>query len=281
MSKSKVAQDIVISDTHCGDRLALVPRKGVPLDDGGMYLPSRMQLQLCDMWDEFGRWVKHVTRGEPFNLIHNGDAVDGVHHGSVHQFSHNLGDQVRCAVDVLGPLVALSRESGGTYYHVRGTEAHIGKSGQTEEAVAKALGSRPNEEGQHARWELWRRFPHGGLAHYLHHIGTTGSAAYEATAVHKEMVEAFAEAGRWGDEPPHVVVRSHRHRHIEVRVPTNRGYGTAVVTPAWQLKTPFTWKIPGARLSQPQIGGVLIREGDEELYTRSKVWRLERSKEEA
>jgi hypothetical protein len=53
----------------------------------------------------------------------------------------------------------------------------------------------------------------------------------------------------------------------------------AIVTPGWQAKTPFAWKIPGARLSQPQFGGVLIRKGDEELHSRAKVWRLERSRE--
>lgn len=238
-----------------------------------------MQLQLCQMWEDFKKWALHVTRGEPFNLVVNGDTVEGVHHGAVHQFSQHMGDQVGCAIRVLLPLADLARESGGSVYAIRGTETHVGKSGQAEEAVAKGIGAEPNRQGQHARWDLWRRFPGGALAHYLHHIGTTGSAAYEATAVHKEMVEEFAEAGRWGKEPPTIVVRSHRHRHIEVRCPTSKGYGTAVVTPAWQLKTPFTWKIPGARISQPQIGGILIREGDEDLYTRARVWSLERSEE--
>jgi hypothetical protein len=54
------------------------------------------------------------------------------------------------------------------------------------------------------------------------------------------------------------------------------GDAMAVVTPAWQMKTPFTWKIPGARQSQPQFGGIVIRQGDEELHIRKKVWRLER-----
>jgi len=32
-------------------------------------------------------------------------------------------------------------------------------------------------------------------------------------------------------------------------------------------------------LSQPQFGGLVIRKGDDELYTRSKVWCLERTRE--
>jgi hypothetical protein len=52
------------------------------------------------------------------------------------------------------------------------------------------------------------------------------------------------------------------------------------VTPAWQGKTPFVWKVPGARLSEPQFGGVMIRRGDEEFYFRRQVWTLDRSPEE-
>jgi len=232
------------------------------------------------MWTEFWQeWVPRVTKGEPYAVVMNGDALDGVHHNSVTQVSHNLKDQSAIAYTVLSEITNKAKDG---YYHVRGTEAHVGKSAQEEERLAEALGAIPNEQGQHARWELWKRVGSsqgGHLCHFLHHIGTTGSAAYESTAVHKELVEAFVEAGRWGDEPPQVVVRSHRHRHYEIRIATGKGYGISTVTPAWQLKTPYTYRIPGSRLAQPQFGGVLIRAGDEELHTRFFVRRIERPTE--
>jgi len=208
----------------------------------------------------------------------NGDALDGVHHGATTQISHNLADQERLACDILRPRVA----KAARYVHIRGTEAHVGKSAESEERVARELGAIPNEEGQHARYDLWLRLggPKGPLVHFLHHIGTTGSSAYEATAVHKELVESYVEAGRWGDEPPRCIVRSHRHRALRVHIPVADGEALAVVTPAWQLKTAFAWKIPGARLSQPQIGGTIIKLGDEAgLYVRSFTRRMERSHE--
>lgn len=279
---------IVVSDTHCGCGLGLCPPEGVQRDEGQPLTPSPLQIKMWSIWEEFwGEWVPRVTRGEPWDLVMNGDAIDGVHHNSTTQMSHNLGDQQKIAIACLKPRIAACLKSGGRYYHVRGTEAHVGQSGESEERLAKSLGAVPNEVGQHARWELWKRignFPSrhstGHLCHFLHHIGTTGSSAYESTAVYKEMIESFVEAGRWEDDPPQVIVRSHRHRHFETRIATRRGYGIATVTPAWQLKTPFTWKIPGARLSQPQFGGILIRAGDEELHTRFFVHRLERPKED-
>lgn len=268
---------IVISDTHCGCQLGLCPPEGLKLDEGGIYTPSSLQRRVWGFWEEFwGEWVPRVTRGEPYAVVMNGDGIDGRHHGATHQISHNIKDQIELAHRILAPV---ARKAEGGYYHVRGTEAHVGPSAEAEEALAARLGAVPNSAGQHARWELWKKLgPH--LCHFLHHIGTTGSTAWQATAVNKEMSESFVEAGRWGDQPPQVIVRSHRHTCIEVRVPTAAGYGIAIVTPAWQMRTPFAWKVPGARLSQPQIGGILIRLGDEELHTRFKVWRVERPEAE-
>lgn len=258
--------------------MALCPPTGARLDGGGFYVPRGAQAALWPVWLDFWRWVDQVTEGKPYDLVVNGDALDGVHHGATTQISHNLKDQEALACDILRERVA----GAARYFHIRGTEAHVGKSAESEERVAASLGASPNEDGQHARYDLWLRMggPKGPLVHFLHHIGTTGSSAYEATAVHKELVESYVEAGRWGDEPPQAIVRSHRHRDILDSIPCANGRALAVVTPAWQLKTPFAWKIPGARLSQPQIGGAILKAGSEvSLYSRHFVRRMERSRE--
>lgn len=278
---------IVVSDTHCGCRLGLLHPNGTTVDSGGLYLPSEFQRKMWAWWEEFwGEWVPAVTRGEPFDLVHNGDAIDGVHHNSTTQISHNLIDQQQIAEDVLRPVVERCKASGGTYYHIRGTEAHVGKSGEYEERLARTLGAKPNKEGQHARYDLWKRVGdrdaavHAPLVHLLHHVGTTGSAAHESSAVNAELAAEYVEAGRWGREPPDFVVRSHRHRSIAVGVPAKHGKAVSLVTPAWQGKTPYVFKIPGARLSEPQIGGVLIRQGDEVFYHQEWVRSFDRSPEE-
>ena len=279
-STQKVNNLIVVSDTHCGCRMGLVHPDGIQVDGGGRYLPSTVQRKMWDRWQEFwGEWVPEVTRGEPFDLVHNGDAIDGVHHRSTTQISHNLEDQQRMAEMVLRPAVDLCRQSGGTYYHIRGTEAHVGQSGEYEERLARTLGAKPNAEGQYARFDLWKRVG-SCLVHLLHHIGTTSSAAHESSAVNAELTAEYVEAARWNREPPDFIVRSHRHRSIAVDLNSAKGYAAGIVTPAWQLKTPYVWKIPGARISEPQLGGVLIRQGDEEFYYRRKVWSMDRSSEE-
>jgi hypothetical protein len=145
-----------------------------------------------------------------------------------------------------------------------------------EEQLAESLRAIPNAEGQFARYDLWLQVG-DGLVHALHHIGTTSSSAHEASAVNAELTAEFVEAARWGDTPADVTIRSHRHRYIETRFATDRGVGISVVTPGWQGKTPFAWKIAGARLAPPQFGGLVVRRGDRRLYTDAQVWTPARS----
>lgn len=272
---------VVVSDIHSGCRLALCPPDGIRLDDGGYYKPSELQLKLWEYWEFFwNEWVPVVTKGEPYAIAFNGDATDGIHHNSVTQISHNMVDQVNLAEKILSPLIPKCK---GLYYHLRGTEAHVGPSGQFEEELANRLKAVPNEQGQRARWELYIRVGLG-LVHLSHHIGTTGSMAYETSGPQKELEQMFVAAARWGLEVPDVVVRSHRHRSVETRVRmkkgTRYGFATACTTAAWQLKTPFAYRIAGARRSLPQIGGTVVRCGDEDMFTRHYICSIEPSRTE-
>jgi len=276
VKKRGVRNIVVISDQHFGSRLGLCP-SWVKLDDGGIYRSSKNQKIVFSWWDEFWtNWVPRVTKHEEFYVVDNGDALDGVPHGSVAEISNNIEDQVRIAKDVLSEVLRLPKCAG--YFHIRGTEAHVGKSGQYEEMLARELGAIPDENGNHARWDLWLEMSGGVLVHFTHHVGVTQSAQYESTAVLKELVEAYNEAGRQRERAPDVVVRSHRHRSIKIEVPTSRGYGIVFTTAAWQLNTPYSWRFALGRAGTPQIGGHLIRHGDEDwVYTRSKIWHIERS----
>jgi len=266
---------IVVSDLHCGCRMGLCPPGKHHLDEGGTYEPSKLQLKMWEWWREFwDEWVPKVTRGEPYAIVLNGDMIDGEHHGSKTPISTNINDQRHIAQKALRPEI----EKCENLYIVRGTEAHVGKSAEFEENFAESLGAVQTPTGEYSSWELWLRVggKKGCLAHFMHHIGTTGRTHYESSAPMAELGEAFAEAGRWHDKAPDIVARAHRHRFIEVRLPAENGYGIVFVTPGWQLRTPFSQRIAGGRNSLPQFGGVLIRQGNEEHYTRSFVRNVSR-----
>lgn len=282
MKKTKQIRNIVVvSDLHCGCRMGLCPKSGAVItgaDPGGdlTVMPSKLQSVVWGWWEEFwGDWVPKYTHKEPYDVVLNGDVIDGSHHNSTTQISQNIQDQVKLAVSIMRPVVDKCKRRGGEFFSVRGTAAHVGESSIHEEQVAMELGAKP-AGGVYSRFELWKKLG-SHLIHFLHHIGTTGSSAHESSAVNAEMAAEFVEAARWGVKPPSVIVRSHRHSAIEVRIPTKWGYATSVVTPSWQLKTPYVYRIASARLRPPQIGGLVIRLDDMgAVYTNLFVKHLQR-----
>lgn len=274
--KNQILNAIVISDTHCGCQFGLCPEK-VYLDGGGVYNPSKFQKVVLECWRFFWEeWVPKVTRGDDYCVILNGDAMDHRHHGSTTQITQNLSDQENIAYEVLAPIV---EKCNGLFYFIRGTEAHTGPAAEAEEQLAKRLGTVKDENGNYSRYELYIKIG-SCLAHFSHHIGTTGSHAYETSALMSEYANTCVDSAKWGIPTPDIVVRSHRHKHTEIRVPTAKEYGYCFVTSGWQLKTPFSYRMPGGRVMTPTIGGSMIRQGDEEFFTRHKTWPIARSKTE-
>ncbi len=265
---------VIIADTHFACKLALCPPT-VTLDEGGTYHISRFQEAILECWNSFhDEWVPRVTRGEPHILVLNGDGMDSRHHEATTLITNNLADQQKIAYEMLAPKV----ERAAAFYYIRGSESHSGPSGENEEKLAEKLGAIPDETGNHSRYELYLNVGNC-LVHLTHHIGVTGSLAYETTALMKEYAETTSEAARWGKKAPNVVARAHRHRNAEIQVPTAHGYGYCFTTPSWQLKTPYVYRGMG-RISTPQLGGSLVRQGDEEFYTRHKIWSIERPRTE-
>jgi len=272
---------IVISDEHIGDGLGLCHPDGAERDEGGRYACSSLQLKLWERWEYFWNdWVPIVTRGEPFAVVQNGDAIDGVHHNNITQWTHNLEDQIKAAENVLKDVV---NRCEGRFYYVRGTEEHAGKSAMFEEMLAERLRAVPDERKKYSRWLLRIRIG-AALVHVTHHIGVSSSLAYETSALQRALQNEFTEAARWEREAPDVLVRSHRHRNCEVRVRFKKTnprmqkqmmdtrFCTCFTTAGWQLDTPLTWRFSN---QMPQIGGSMVRCGDEDVYARHMVWDID------
>lgn len=263
MGKRDAGAVVLIGDTHCGCRLGLCPPGGFPVDDGGTYEPSKAQSVVWGWWREFwDRFVPSVARGK-LTVVLGGDLIEGTHHRSTTPISHNIGDQLAIAEEALQPIVKLA--AGGLYV-VRGTEAHVGSSATDEEQLARRLGAKPNEHGQRARYDLRLRIGPWVL-HDVHHVGSGCNISTSPGHLARELSDEYTAATQWGIVPPDIVVRHHVHRMGEVRVATARGFGVACSVPAWQLKTPYTWRIRGGRVEPPQIGGLVVTYDDKTYQT--------------
>lgn len=259
---------LFLGDTHIGDDGGLCPPTGFVRDSGAVVTQNRGQRVTWEHWEEAREWVRQVLKGRPFDAVLGGDLVDGMHHNSTTEMSDNINDQERAAVSILAKML----EGSDRRFAYRGTDAHVGPAGQSDERIARALDCTPDEDGRFARYDLWYRMGHkdGPLVHGLHHIGTVGTQAYESTALMKEYTESCIEAARMGVQPPDVIVRHHRHRGLDVKIPTKRGQALVFTVQGWQLKSSsFTWRATGVRQAVPQLGLTLLLFNDEAgAYTR-------------
>lgn len=275
MTKPTKSALISVSDLHIASTFGLCPEKGMRLDGGGRYEPSKFQAGLLKAWSHFwGEFVPYTTKGYRLAaVVINGDAVEGIHHNRTAIVGTTWTEMENAAVVMLEPL----RNMAEKFYFVRGTEAHAGPLAESEERIAKRLGADLTETGESSHWQVRLR-PRGAhtLFHFAHHIGVTSSAAYETSAPMREMVTTFIEAAQWEQGLPDVIVRSHRHRFTLVPLPGvmdgiyRRRY--AVITPGWQLKTPHAERID--RMRMPHIGGVCYLVEDGECQVKEKLYPL-------
>ncbi len=221
---------------------------------------SPVQKELWRWWTEFWDFVKFVTNGEPYVMVHNGDQVDGAHHGCTQLVSANISDQTRFFVDLMKPRVS----KAVAFYCTCGTAAHAGQSSASEEMAARELGAVPDENGNHTRQDLWIEMGKE-LIQFAHHIGTTSSQAYKSSPAMRLMAAMYGAAGEHGFRPPSIMIRSHAHDYIEVK----RANCRVAVCPAWQVKT--DWLHGKDTASLPIIGGLIIKQGDLGVHIREFV----------
>ena len=270
--KAKDLPWALIGDPHVGCGMAIMPKEGFTGDNGVHYFPSPMQQKLHDRWENgFWPWVEKETGGR-YNVLVNGDLIDGVHHSAVTQWSQHLLDQRRACIELLKPI----RARANRFIVVRGTESHVGQSGQHDEAIAEALDAERSPSGTYSHWEVYLRLG-GGLVHIAHHIAATSSPFAKSSALQRQIALSYVNSGRWGDEPPVMFVRSHRHQCSWVGEPCKQGIVTCLVLPAWQLKTPYVHRL--ALMQEPEYGGAILFSGDNGVYHKPWVERVERPDE--
>lgn len=219
------------------------------LDDGGTYLPSKAQLWTFEKWEDF--WSRARAKRDKHNAdlyaLLNGDAHDGNHHGTTQIISGNEEVQAYIAQRTFGVVKDSKPEK---IFVVRGTEAHVGPSGSSEENLARWLHAEKDPVTEAWSSWHWRLQIHGVLIDAQHHTSMGRLPWTMANAANRLAAEVFFEHARNRLPPPHLVFRSHVHRHADSyqAQPTR-----AIILPAWQLKTGYAHKV--APNSLADIGG--------------------------
>ena len=280
---------------HCGSTVGLCPPEGIALDDGGLYEPSEAQRWLWECWEAAWAEVKVIARQQrsKVTLCLNGDRIDGDHHRTAQIASPLTGLHVHCAMESLRVPLALTPSE---IHIMRGTPAHVGRSADAEEGIAKAI-----------KGQLWNVVPdpdtgnlssyrriidveggvrldiahHGRMGRRAHTVGSY-SRLYSFDIWAERMLEAYRHM-REGDDPlaafnkhrpPDVAVRSHNHRYADSGR-DHRGVTRVISTPAWEFATEWIHKIAAESLAD--LGVVVLVCQGSEVEVRPILFSPERS----
>ena len=99
---------LVLSDLHVGSTVGLWPADFVS-NEGNPIGQNHFQKWLWKCWVDMNEWVAKVTDGQPYDIVINGDIVDGIHHKTLQVMTPDLGDQVTAVKQILGELMDRSR----------------------------------------------------------------------------------------------------------------------------------------------------------------------------
>lgn len=265
MKKKRIA---VLSDLHVGSTVGLWPGRHA-VEGGGTYVANKYQQWLHRCWRTA---VAEIKRVRPAVVVLNGDPLQGTNMRDGELVTNKIDVQAAAATALLEPV----RQAARQLYVIRGTEWHDGKAAENVEQMAKGLRAEVDPAtGQYTRWELYLRLEEREEApaiHFAHHVGMSSVPWYESTVPLRDTLLQLSELWRfYGDRSPNLrmVVRSHRHRFIEVHAPPDL---QVFVTPAWQLKTAFAHKRAASML--PQIGWVLLEWDGRDLVVRPRIYSL-------
>lgn len=241
---------LILSDLHVASTVGL-SKPTMTLDDGGTYKASKGQRWLYSKWEELLSTVEAKKQGALYTVV-NGDAVEGDTKDRSYQLAtRNPATAVRWAAELLDPLVQLSTG----LFVIRGTPAHGGKSGNLEESLAEDLGAIPcPATGTSSWWSML--YNCAGVRIDLAHKpkgGTGGRPANARAAIDRLAADTEFEYCERGEPLPHLVIRSHVHKH---RDSGRRFRVRAITTPAWTLPTEYIRQLDPHGLAD--VGAILV-----------------------
>ena len=130
---------LLLSDLHVGSTVGLWPADFTS-NEGNPIGQNKFQEWLWKCWSDAMEWSKRVVGKDAFDVVLNGDLVDGIHHKTLQVMTPDVGDQTDAVKQVLAPLV----ERCAKLHIVKGTEIHTRND---EIRLGNALGARIRSGG--------------------------------------------------------------------------------------------------------------------------------------
>lgn len=243
---------VVLSDTHCGSSTAVSPLKYTVHNrstyETQVMEANRLQKWLYRNWMDFWDYVKDKSKKKRVIVAHLGDVIDFNHHGST-QLVQEVGDQVKMALELLGPY----RDIADKFIGILGTSAHAGTDHAVESDLYRQLGADYIEQQMTINLD--------GILVDLAHHGRAGIRPWTSSAANlaSEIMLDYAQTGL---PLPNFIFRGHLHVMDDSG---SKFENTRLIQcPSWQLKTTYGNRVAG-NTRRSDIGAILLNEGKLDL----------------
>ena len=244
----------LVGDLHINSTVGLPPGLTWPKDDGGTYHASKTQRWILEAWLDYWSIIdaKQKEHDAELFVIVNGEVTDGDHHDTRQIITRMESEWLAMGAKILDPVA--QRTKPENLFILRGTEAHSGKSGSWDEAIAKDLGAHPSRhtmDGEVAAhsWDHLRVSFRGVKCDIKHHTTKSRVPRSKGSSAGRKAADTMVTYINHGEWPPQLVVRAHVHGTEDSRdTHTTR----VIILPCWQASTAFGHKITD---ELPDIGG--------------------------
>lgn len=241
----------VLSDTHSGGTTALFPNYKMEFgkDKNRNHTPNSKQLKMYDLFLRAAQYAKANKTGKMV-LVHNGDAIEGIHHQSIEIVSPVWDDHVEIHKELIGTFLQKSgfaRNKGDRLYYTIGTESHTANK---EEKIADEL----NADGifQHVEIDV-----NGRLVWFLHHGPAKSKGANEGNTLRNFLKDIYWSCKKNNVRPPDVVFTGHTHTPCYNTYVFDFHTIHGIICPSFQSKTRYAYGV--APVERNEIGASFLK----------------------
>lgn len=258
MAITGLAQFVWVSDLHVGSTVALSPKKFL-LPEGNYFKPNKLQRFINSFWDEF--WKRRWALKIPTVICFGGEAIDANHHNTPQIWTDDETVMAAAASDVLSPVT----KRASRCFWVGGTAAHSGGLSRWDRLVMEKLEVPTLSASQ---VEYRDRAVISGVTFDLAHHGPSISKKVWLT---ENGVRAYAKNIILGclahrRSPPDVIIRGHVHVQNKQEVSLGEYTTRIAISPSWQLKTEYAYRVDSEN-DISDIGGIVAIVEDGKVHS--------------
>jgi predicted phosphodiesterase len=249
---------VVLSDMHSGGSTALFPNREWQ-DEHQNHRPNERQKHIYKVYERCLQYVAEKRRGKRLIVVHNGDAIEGLHHNSIQVCVTSKASQAEIHTELMDLFLRkakFEKKTGDRLFYVRGTETHVE---DIENEIAKDLPAEKAPDGNHVFDHLELEI-NGRLIWLVHHGKKRGAGANEGNAVRNWLRDIYWDCKKSGLHPPDLLISGHTHtptwNAYIARDKSNFHMIHGVVCPSWQAKTRFAYKVAPVEVNE--VGAVFI-----------------------